>query len=50
MLKEYNFKTQKGNIIPVCAYSLQEAREILQAYIDKHSLDWIVEWQRLNSK
>ena len=39
MLKEFNFKTQKGNIVPVYSYSLREAEEILQAFIDKHSLD-----------
>jgi hypothetical protein len=32
-----------GNIIPVSAISWEEAVEIVQAYIDKRSLDWKIE-------
>lgn len=40
-----------GKNIPVSAHSLQEAQEILQAYIDKRSLDWTInKCQSLNSK
>lgn len=50
MLENYNFIVTGIGNIPISAYSLQEAEEILQAYIDKHSLNWTVEWQNSNSK
>lgn len=39
MLQRYNVNVAGIGPIPVAAYSLKEAFEILQAYIDKHSLD-----------
>lgn len=51
MLKEFKFETQNGTIIPVSASSWKEAEEILQAYIDKRSLNWtITKCQNLNLK
>ena len=43
MLQKYNVNVTGIGPIPVAAYSLKEALEILQAYIDKHSLDWKIE-------
>lgn len=39
MLQKYNINVAGIGSIPVSAYSLKEALEIMQAYIDKHSLD-----------
>jgi hypothetical protein len=39
MLQKYNVNVAGVGTIPVTAYSLKDALEILQAYIDKHSLD-----------
>lgn len=39
MLQKYNVNVIGIGSIPVAAYSLKEALEIIQAYIDKHSLD-----------
>lgn len=50
MLQTYYFDIGDKNI-PVSAYSLQEAQEILQAYIDKRSLDWTInKWLNSNLK
>jgi hypothetical protein len=35
----YNFKVSGLGIFSIAAYSLKEAEEILQAYIDKRSLN-----------
>lgn len=43
MLQKYNVNVAGVGPIPVAAYSLEDALEILQAYIDKHSLDWKIE-------
>lgn len=39
MLERFNIPVTGIGNIPVTAYSLKEAEEILQAYIDKRSLD-----------
>ena len=39
MLQKYNINVAGIGPILVTAYSLKEALEIMQAYIDKHSLD-----------
>ena len=39
MLQKFNINVAGIGAIPVAAYSLKDALEILQAYIDKHSLD-----------
>lgn len=39
MLKNYNFTIAGIGDVPVSASSWQQAQEIIQAYIDKHSLD-----------
>lgn len=39
MLKEFKIPIVGKESIPVMAFTLQEAQEILQAYIDKRSLD-----------
>lgn len=39
MIQTYNIKVINVGTISVSAYSLDEAREILQAYIDKKSLN-----------
>ena len=43
MLQKYNVNVAGIGLIPVAAHSLKEALEIMQAYIDKHSLDWKIE-------
>ena len=42
MLQNFNIKVIGRGYIPVQASSYNEAKEILQAYIDKHSLNWII--------
>ena len=42
MLQKFNIKIYNGygiGTIPISAHSLKEAFDIVQAYIDKHSLD-----------
>ena len=39
MLKEFKIPIIGKNPIPVTAFTLEEAQEILQAYIDKRSLN-----------
>ena len=39
MLKEFKIPIVGKNPIPVTAFTLEEAQEILQAYIDKRSLN-----------
>lgn len=42
MLKNYNFTIIGiGNVL-ISAHSWYEAQQIIQAYIDKHSLDWVI--------
>jgi hypothetical protein len=42
MLENFNITIAGVGDIPVSANSWQEAQEIVQAYIDKHSLDWVI--------
>ena len=42
MLENYNFTVAGIGNVPISAYSWEQAREIIQAYIDKHSLDWVI--------
>ena len=42
MLQKFNFKIAGIGDIPISASSWDEAREILQAYIDKRSLNLII--------
>ena len=39
MLQEFNIKVLEHDDISVLASSLEQAKEIVQAYIDKHSLN-----------
>ena len=43
MLKEFKVPVIGKQPIPVTASTFKEAQEILQAYIDKRSLDWIID-------
>lgn len=45
MLEEFNFTIAGVGDVPVSAYSWKEAEEIIQAYIDKHSLDWVITYE-----
>ena len=45
MIQTFNFKIAGIGIVPISAYSWEEAREILQAYIDKRSLNWIIDYE-----
>lgn len=45
MLENYNITISGIGDIPVSAGSWKEAEEIVQAYIDKRSLDWIITYE-----
>ena len=42
MNETFNFNIAGVGTIPVSSTSWKEALDILQAYIDKRSLDWII--------
>ena len=42
MIETFNFTIAGVGDIPVSACSWKQAQEIIQAYIDKHSLNWII--------
>ena len=41
-METFNIKIKGREPIPVSAPSWQDAVDIVQAYIDKRSLDWII--------
>lgn len=44
-METFNIKIKDKGIIPVSAPTWQDAIDIVQAYIDKRSLDWIINYE-----
>ena len=44
-METFNVKIKNVGTFPVSAGSWDEAIEIVQAYIDKRSLDWIISYE-----
>lgn len=45
MLETFNFTIAGVGNVPVTASSWEEAEEIIRAYIDKRSLDWVITYE-----
>lgn len=44
-METFNIKVKNVGVIPVSAVSWEEAVDIIQAYIDKRSLNWVIEYE-----
>lgn len=44
-METFNVKVSGLGLIPVSAFSWEEALEIVQAYLDKRSLDYTIEYE-----